>query len=115
MLVNEELIAAYIDGNVTTEERNEVRRYLSAHPAEQDLVLSMMDDCDTIETEEEQSTHSNVISIQRDQSFGDIAYAAAAFAPQMQIAHPQNDDTVERFERRRSRMAAFLDELQNED
>lgn len=114
MSINEELIAAYIDGNVTTEERDEVRRYLSVHPAEQDLVLSIMDDCDTIETEE-QRIHSNVIPIQRKQSFGDIAYAAAAFAPQVQMEKPQSNGTVERFERRRLRMATFLNELNSAD
>lgn len=34
MEITDELIAAYIDGNVTVKERQEVRRYLAVHPEE---------------------------------------------------------------------------------
>lgn len=43
METNAELIARYIDGTVTQEERQRVREYLSSHQEEYEYVLYLMD------------------------------------------------------------------------
>ena len=63
MQINDELIARYLDGTATTEERNKVRKYLCAHPEEfQHLLCSMDKDKDyfpvfkDMDIEEEEAT-----------------------------------------------------------
>lgn len=46
MVITDELIAAYIDGNTSIDEREQVRRYLAVQPEVQDLILALMDETD---------------------------------------------------------------------
>lgn len=113
MVVNEELIAAYIDGNVTVEERNEVRKYLAQHPVEQDLVFSLMEEIDITDKEIEKPK-AKVISMNQEQSYSEIAYAAAAFAPKVAINAPKGK-LQNPISQRLERMSAFLKELDQEN
>lgn len=48
MKISDELIACYVEGTVTAEERNFIRKYLCEHPEEYERVLCLMDN-DTID------------------------------------------------------------------
>ena len=48
MKISDELIACYVEGTVTAEERNFVRKYLCEHPEEYERVLCLMDN-DTVD------------------------------------------------------------------
>lgn len=43
MVITNELLAAYAEGNVTAEERKAVRAYLTEHPSQLESVMRMMD------------------------------------------------------------------------
>ena len=61
MLINDEIIACYLEGTLNVEERNAVRQYLSEHPEKLESVLYAMDDfveCNPEETEESEETVS---------------------------------------------------------
>ena len=108
MEITEEIIAAYVEGNVTDAERKEVRRYLAVHPEMQDLVLALMDDSDLAEP---QTRKASIKPLHSQQSYSDIAFAAAAFAPRME-AEPPKEIPVDLINKRRRRMSAFWDELE---
>lgn len=113
MEITDELIAAYIDGNVTAEERLQVRRYLSVYPEEQDLVLTLMDE---VEDYSEVVDGETATALQKEQSFTDIAYAAAAFAPRKAISYGANSSVLMNKSRERHlRMSALWDELQENE
>lgn len=113
MVITDELIAAYIDGNVTAEERLQVCRYLSLHPEEQDLVLALMDE---VEDYSEVVDGEGATALQKEQSFTDIAYAAAAFAPRKAISYEANSNVLMNKSRERHlRMSALWDELQENE
>ena len=84
MEINDELIACFVEGTVTVEERNFVRKYLCDHPEEYERVLSLMDN-DTIDYLGEQLEISDNCIPMNNASFSDIAYSAAAFAPEQNI------------------------------
>ena len=44
MKISNELLAAYAEGKVTKEERNQVRQYLAENPQELESVMMMMDE-----------------------------------------------------------------------
>ena len=44
MEITNELLAAYAEGNVTPEERKEVREFLTEHPSQLESVMMMMDE-----------------------------------------------------------------------
>lgn len=113
MVVNEELIAAYIDGNVTAEERKAVREFLAKNPVEQDLVMTLMEGLSAID-EDLVEEKTDDLSISRQQSFSDISYAAAAFAPKVAMQAPQGK-AQNKIRQRLRRMSSFLDELEQED
>lgn len=83
MEITNEILAAYAEGKVSVEERNQVRKYLMQHPSKLESVIAMMDEdyelelCDVDDSfpVEESGTSGKV------QSFSDIALSAAAFAP----------------------------------
>lgn len=113
MVITDELIAAYIDGNVTAEERRQVRRYLAAHPEEQDLVLALMDEAEECSKEAEVLP---VATLLQEQLFTDIAYAVAAFAPRKAIYHIANPKALmSRQQERYLRMSALWDEVQENE
>ena len=51
MEITNELLAAYAEGNVTPEERKQVRQYLTEHPSQLESVMLMMDSDDDVEIE----------------------------------------------------------------
>ena len=81
MKISDELIACYVEGTVTAEERNFVRKYLCEHPEEYERVLCLMDN-DTVDYLGEQLEISENCIPMNEASFSDIAYSAAAFAPE---------------------------------
>lgn len=86
MKISNELLAAYAEGNVSIEERNQVRQYLSENPAELESVMMMMDEdyeLDPYADEDYSSQNFNIGSMAHvdEESFSDIALSAAAFAP----------------------------------
>lgn len=89
MKINDELIACYIEGDMTAEERNFVRKYLREHPEEYEHVLCLMDN-DTADYLNEYAEESCEM-IPFESSFSDIAYSAAAFAPQQNKPCNQKD------------------------
>ena len=81
MEISDELLACYVEGTVTAEERNFVRKYLCKHPEEYERVLCLMDN-NTVDYLGEQLEISDDCSIPMNEVlFSDIAYSAAAFAP----------------------------------
>lgn len=111
MVITEEIIAAYVEGKVSNVERKEVRRYLAFHPEMQDLVLALMDDSDEIESIRNLTV---VKQVQPKRSHSDIAYAAAAFAPRMEVESPQIGSHEDLISQRLKRMSAFWNELQKD-
>lgn len=81
MKISDELIACYVEGTVSAEERNFVRKYLCEHPEEYERILCLMDK-DTIDYLGEQLEVSEESIPMNETSFSDIAYSAAAFAPE---------------------------------
>lgn len=113
MVITEEIIAAYIEGNVTAEERAEVRTYLARHPETQDLVLALMDDSILDEDVEEKT--DNTLTLNTEQTFTDISYAAAAFAPKITMGSKATQESIENhISQRQKRMIEFWSELEKE-
>ena len=56
MKINNELLAAYAEGNVSQEERKTVRQYLMENPQELESVAMMMDEDYDLEVEEDNDT-----------------------------------------------------------
>jgi anti-sigma factor RsiW len=108
MVITEEIIAAYVEGKVSDAERKEVRRYLAVHPEMQDLVLALMDDSDGAEIKERKAS---IKPLQAKQSYSDIAFASAAFAPRMIVEASEDESREDLIKNRRKRMSAFWDEL----
>ncbi|MBQ2980141.1 MAG: hypothetical protein IJE18_08560 [Bacteroidaceae bacterium] len=81
MEMSDELIACYVEGKVTPEERNFVRKYLCEHPEEYECILSLIDN-DTEDYLGQQLPISADCISMNETSFSDIAYSAAAFAPE---------------------------------
>lgn len=86
MKISNELLAAYAEGNVSSEERNQVRQYLSENPAELESVMMMMDEDYELDPYAVEDYSSQVFNIGcmahvDEDSFSDIALSAAAFAP----------------------------------
>lgn len=84
MKISDELIACYVEGTVTAEERDFVRRYLCEHPEEYERVLCLMDN-DTVDYLGEHIEISDNCISMNESSFSDIAYSAAAFAPEQNL------------------------------
>ena len=81
MKVDDELIACYVDGNAGAEEQKIVRQYLCEHTEEYEHILCLMDN-DTFDYLGEQLEISENCIPMNEASFSDIAYSAAAFAPE---------------------------------
>ena len=92
MTISDELLAAYVEGKVTKEERNQVRQYLAENPQELESVMMMMDEDYelTIDNKNSQTALTDiprgaipniVTAVSSPLSFPKIRYSAAAFAP----------------------------------
>ncbi len=83
MEITIELLAAYAEGKVSDAERNAVRQYLANHPAQLETVMTMMDEDYDIALQDEIEDTSATNSVCPKDSFADICYSAAAFAPRI--------------------------------
>lgn len=81
MKISNELLAAYAEGNVSTEERNVVRQYLAEYPQELESVMMMMDEDYELEVGDIEEYNDSSCKNNQQTSFHDIALSAAAFAP----------------------------------
>lgn len=109
MLINDKIIACYLEGTLNVEERNAVRQYLSEHPEKLESVLYAMDDfveCCPAETEE-----SDDINSIDESSFYDIAYSAAAFVPQQKKRLLFDNDKHDGTESFLDRLGGLCDEI----
>ena len=53
MDITDEILAAYVDGTLPEEQRDEVRQYIASHPQELEQIVRMMDNYPTDVSEEE--------------------------------------------------------------
>lgn len=106
MKISDELIACYVEGTATAEERNLVRNYLCQHPEEYERVLCLMDN-DTVDYLGEHLEISDECIQMNETSFSDIAYSAAAFAPE------QNRLFIPKHETSQSKASELYDRLSN--
>lgn len=90
MKISDELIACYVEGTATTKERDFVRKYLCEHPEEYERVLCLMDN-DAADYLGGQLEISDNYILMNEASFSDIAYSAAAFAPEQNILFRPKD------------------------
>ena len=104
MKISDELIACYVEWTVTAEERDFVRRYLCEHPEDYERVLCLMDN-DTVDYLGEQLEISDNCIPMNEASFSDIAYSAAAFAPE------QNNLFIPKYKPKSSRRSGLYDRL----
>lgn len=111
MKISDELIACYVEGNVTAEEQNFVRKYLCEHPEEYEHILCLMDE-DTEDYLNEYSEDSYEI-IPFESSFSDIACSAAAFAPQQKRVPSKKELKLLRMEEFYDRLDILREELMN--
>ena len=111
MVITEEIIAAYVEGKLSGKEREEVLHYMVIHPEIQDVVLALLDESDL-----EENPSENLSPVRTEQSFSDIAYAAAAFAPRTVVNHQLSSEAIEGLiDERLNRILNFGDEVQNSD
>lgn len=111
MKISDELIACYVEGTATVEERNLVRRYLCEHPEEYERVLCLMDN-DTVDYLGEQLEISDDCIPMNEISFSAIAYSAAAFAPeQSKLSVPTKKSMKNRANGLYDRLSRISDEL----
>lgn len=74
MIITDEILAAYVDGNLSPDQVEEVRQYLSIHPEEMERMVRFMDK-DTIILRK--SNHPTVEQVRIGRAFG-----AACMSPQ---------------------------------
>lgn len=111
MTINDELIACYIEGKLTIEERDIVRNYLCKHPEEYERVLFLMDN-DMVDCLGEQLETSGNCMTQNNLSFSDIAYSSAAFAPQQyDISIPRQKSRLSKNNELYERLGRMCNEL----
>lgn len=91
MKLSDELIARYVEGKTTLEERREVRRYLCLHPEEMENILFLMDD-DVDDYLNEWSAEDDGLHDGSETSFSDISLSAAAFAPGQNTKKPAKSE-----------------------
>ena len=109
MLINDEMVACYIEGSLNVEERNAVRQYLSEHPEKLESLLYMMDDFIECCPEETENIGSDIDI--NESSFFDIAYSAAAFVPQQNIRSLHDNKKLDSTEDFYDRLGNMCDEL----
>lgn len=85
MKISNELLAAYAAGNVTEEQRAEVRQYLTEHPEEMQSMVMMMDEDYELElddADDNKDKYGKPFKGKPVEPFSiDLRYSAAAFAP----------------------------------
>ena len=114
MEVTEELISAYIDGNVSEDERKQVREYLALHPVERDLTFSLMEGTNTLDECSQDAESEPMSAVIHEQLFSEIACCAAAFVPEVKTRSPK-PAVRNNIGQRIKRIHSFLNELNQED
>lgn len=109
MEINDELIACYVEGTATAEEQAAVRQYLCEHPEEYMHLLCLMDE-DTEDYLNEYAEGPCEI-VPFESSFSDIAYSAAAFAPQQKKISSKNKSKLLKIDEFYDRLDKMSDEL----
>ena len=111
MEINDELIACYVEGTLIAEERDFVRRYLCEHPEEYERVLCLMDNDTADYLGEHLEISENCIPMNQT-SFSDIAYSAAAFAPEQNLFFiPKSKSKLSKIDGVYDRLRKMSDEL----
>ena len=116
MKLSDELIARYVEGETTLEERREVRQYLCSHPEEMENILFLMDD-DVDDYLDEWSTQDSGSQNGIETSFSDISLSAAAFVPGRKIKQPIRSDLEKALHGDRfiqCRLSQMLKEIKNQ-
>ncbi len=112
MKISDELIACYVEGNVTPEERNCVREYLSKRPQEMERVLYLMDNYTNDYLGERTEMNEDKLLL-NESSFSNIAFSAAAFAPQHHIISNELKTDINSTELFNERLENMWDEMGN--
>ena len=111
MEITNELLAAYAEGNVTPEERKQVRAYLTEHPSQLESVMLMMDSDDDVEPK----PHKRGISFKglRLPRLRDFSVASAAFIPSAYLSLDDMTDSYEPMDSKTfdERLGDLLDEI----
>lgn len=63
MEITSELLAAYVEGNVSESERNAVRQYLTEYPDQLESVMIMMDEDFNIQLEDKKVVAQHLFSM----------------------------------------------------
>lgn len=115
MKLNDELIARYVEGKTTLEERREVRRYLCLHPEEMENILLLIDD-DNDDYLDEWSAEDDEYQNDVETSFSDISLSTAAFASGQNIKKPAKSELEKALQGGcfiQSRLNQMLKEIEN--
>lgn len=115
MKLSDELIARYVEGKATLEERREVRRYLCLHPGEMENILLLMDD-DIDDYLDEWSVEDDESQNNVETSFSDISLSAVAFASGQNIKKPVKSELEKALQGGcfvQSRLNQMLKEIKN--
>ena len=88
MDITNELLAAYAEGNVTQEERKQIRAYLTEHPSQLESVMLMMDSDEDLDVRP-QKKDINFMGL-RPPKLRDMSYTNAAFVPDASL-HEMTD------------------------
>jgi hypothetical protein len=76
MIINDEILAAYVDGMLSPSQTEEVRRYLASHPQEMEQMVKLMDTFPReTKDEEEGMLQATLCNLQN----SNIASSGAAF------------------------------------
>lgn len=91
MVINDEIIAAYVDGRLSDSENREVVQYLATHPEERFAVLALMNKWDETPQQEpitdndgvsiEDTPYRKMLTRSLKAMLSTTSIAAAAFAP----------------------------------
>ena len=79
MEITNELLAAYAEGNVTPEERKQIRQYLTEHPSQLESVMLMMDSDNDLEAKQNRRDIS--FKGLRPPQMRDVSFTSAALVP----------------------------------
>lgn len=111
MRISDELIACYVEGTATTEERDFVRNYLCRHPEEYERIVCLMDNDKIDYLGEHLEITDNSIPMD-ETSFSDIAYSSAAFAPeQNKLFMPKHKSILSKASELYDRLSKMSNEL----
>ena len=111
MEITNELLAAYTEGNVTPEERKQVRAYLTEHPSQLESVMLMMDSDDDVDVKPQKKDISFMGL--RPPKMRDMSFANAAFVPSASHSLHESIDSSESMNSRTfdERLDDLLDEI----